>query len=217
VRAVNAVGASGWALGDFATALYPPGGVALLAPGNGAGVLAPVTLRWSAVGGTGTRYWVQIARDPGFAQLETNADGLALPSVSFTRGVSGVQYWWRVRSWNAAGTAEWTPAWSFTVARPGTPIAPTILAPLDGASGLPLQVLLKWTATANTSGYAIEVALDPGFTQCVARTDALRGTSVGLMKQLKLGTTYYWHVAAWNANGKGLWSPTAAFTTALSQ
>jgi hypothetical protein len=89
---------------------------------------------------------------------------------------------------------------------------PTLVAPADGATLVPLAPIFEWTAAAGASSYTLEVATDAGFTNIVY-TATVVGTNHTAASNLAAGTLHYWQVTPLNACGGGSPSSTFAFTT----
>ena len=96
---------------------------------------------------------------------------------------------------------------------PPPPAAPTLGSPANGATGVPTNTTLTWTASATATAYRVQVASDAGFTTIVSDQANLAGTSAAV-SGLAGTTVYYWRVNASNAGGTSAWSASASFTTA---
>ena len=68
----------------------------------------------------------------------------------------------------------WSATWHFTTSQL---TAPTLIALLSGATDVPVQPSLEWGAVPHAEFYAVEVALDAGFSQIVYTQAGLTGTS----------------------------------------
>ena len=93
--------------------------------------------------------------------------------------------------------------------------APTALAPADGAGNQPTSLDLSWTAVADATSYAVDVATDAAFTSFVDQQTGL-GSPSATLGGLADGTTYYWRARGDNDFGAGPWSGTYSFTTAVA-
>ncbi len=87
--------------------------------------------------------------------------------------------------------------------------APSILTPANSASAVPTTSVLSWAASAGATSYTVSFGTSPN--PAVAATTANTSFSPG---NLAAGTTYYWSVAATNANGASS-SSVSSFTTTL--
>ena len=95
----------------------------------------------------------------------------------------------------------------------GTPVAPTLMIPADGTTGVSTTPTLSWAASADAILYALEVATDAGFSNIVESESALNGTSHTLTGPLSINTQYHWRMKAVNPCGPSAWSAAFNFTT----
>jgi PKD repeat protein len=77
------------------------------------GVLIPANFTWSAAVGAGILYDIDIASDTGFASIVDNSTGLTTNSYNSGALASGTQYFWRVKTYNACGSAAFSSTFSF--------------------------------------------------------------------------------------------------------
>jgi YVTN family beta-propeller protein len=185
-----------------------PAAVTLTAPAdNAAGVSANVTLKWSAVPAA-TGYVVQVSTTATFGTTTTNAAPVA-DSLAVSLGM-GTKYYWRVASSDSGGESPWVGD-SFTTALPPiAPSAPTIIAPSNGATNVPLNAVLTWNSAKGAASYLVQISTGTSFTSAIdtAVTDTAWETAA-----LPTSTGYFWRVNATNAWGTGPWSTVAGFTT----
>ncbi len=92
----------------------------------------------------------------------------------------------------------------------GTPVAPSLSAPADGAGAQPLNPTLIWTAVAGAAEYDVQVATDAGFGNLVHQSTT-SSTQVSVVLQPSTG--YWWRVRAKSPCGIGAWSSAWQFTT----
>jgi len=169
---------------------------------------------WSPVPGASS-YVVEASRDASFpAPADVRFDNIPVPSYSFTFHSTLIGSWnLRVFAVGANGVASpVSNVRTFTIAY-NAPIGPppTLVSPANGAS-VALPFVLDWNDVPNpqSSGYVVEIARDPGFsdveTFSTGLTDSqwdIRGLSPG---------TKYWRVQ--HAYGDS--SPTTAAFSAPS-
>lgn len=93
----------------------------------------------------------------------------------------------------------------------GTPGAPTLTGPSNGATNVPTRPTFTWTGS-NTSSYTIDVATDSSFTNIVY-TNTVAGTTDTPNVDLQSNTQFFWRVSASNTCGAGGVSSTFSFTT----
>lgn len=195
------------------TAPAAPAGVTTAA-GDG-----QVTVSWLApasAGGSGaTSYSVYESATPAFSgsKLQATVRGLGDTVTSLT---NGTRYYFWVTASNGVGasspssTVSATPAPAAPVTAPG---APTGLQAIGGDN----HATLSWSAPASTggspvTGYQIYVGTTPAFHGAAPRMTSAGSSAT--VDHLSAGTTYYFAVAAVNADGAGAMSPVATATTA---
>src|SRR5690606_19841756 len=71
--------------------------------------------------------------------------------------------------------------------------APALSTPADGASDVPVQPTLTWSAAAGARSYTVEVDDDPAFGS-IDYSATVTGTSHSLGSSLEAGTHYFWRV-----------------------
>ena len=139
-----------------------------LAPANGASVLVPFTISWSAVSDPSgiVAYNWQVSPSSAFTTviLQNSTSGATQDTVS---GLANGTYFWRVQAANGAfQQGAWSQARSFNVTGvgPGAPGAPT-LGPTKGYSTFhPFEVMtFNWTAVPGAATYVLQAATDPSF------------------------------------------------------
>lgn len=91
---------------------------------------------------------------------------------------------------------------------PGVPI---LVFPADSALNQPVNIQLRWNASAQAVDYRLQVSTDPQFTTTIVDDTALTVTA-RTVGPLANGTTYYWRVSAKNLGGSSAYS-TRRFTT----
>jgi hypothetical protein len=203
VKGKNEVGwgsFSGW--NKFTTMVATP---ALISPANNAidVTLTPI-LDWSD-SPTATSYDMQLATDTGFTALVYNLDGLATSDFTVPVPLNNfTNYYWRARATNVNGTSTFSARFTFRTL-PVAPLAPVLLSPADGSTGLTLPVTLVWSKVYDAYSYRLQVATDAGFTTLVYNDSTITDTSK-VVPGLQPVTTYYWRVNSKNTSG------TSAFT-----
>jgi hypothetical protein len=213
----------------------------LAAPANGtAGVSLAPQFSWTNVAGN-AGYRILIANsptglptDPATAtcnacavvdETNTNSNSYTPPSAL----AAGI-YFWQVQARepsSSGGTAAWSSIFSFTTTGPAL-AAPALVAPANGATGVPVPPNFSWSTVAGNAGYLLFIAKTPG----VLPTNPAVGTCSGCSTGTKVNATsytapsapaagnlaagtYYWQVKALSSsNGVyGAWSSVFSFTT----
>jgi hypothetical protein len=123
-------------------------------------------------------------------------------------------YYWRVNAKKNGQTSAWSPTWSFTITNESAPAAPALISPVNGATGLPQDPTLTWSAVPGAASYDVQVAAEPGFWAPVVQCYAFNGTAL-LADNLEEGYTehFFWRIRARNAGGLSPWSEVWEFTT----
>jgi hypothetical protein len=92
----------------------------------------------------------------------------------------------------------------------GGALAPALVAPADGATGVQLPVTLQWSTAVGAVSYAAEVASDAGFASLLA-SSTTSSTST-LAEGLPALVPLFWRVRALDVCGGGTNSSTRSFT-----
>ncbi|TYB78964.1 T9SS type B sorting domain-containing protein [Bizionia myxarmorum] len=93
------------------------------------------------------------------------------------------------------------------------PSCSPIIAPLNGATGVPITQNLSWqAATGIPQGYTLSVGTTSGGTELVDNLDVGLSTTYDL-PNLDYATTYYVNITPYNTNGPALDCPEFSFTT----
>jgi hypothetical protein len=150
-----------------AAAAVPPAPTPL-APADGASVVVPFTISWSAVSDPSgiVAYNWQVSSSSSFTSvsLQNSTNGQTQDTVS---GLPNGAYFWRVQAVSGAFVqGAWSQPQSFTVtgAGPGKPGTPT-LAPTKAYSTFhPFETItFNWTAVPGAASYVLQAATDPSF------------------------------------------------------
>ncbi|MBI4285513.1 MAG: hypothetical protein HY670_06390 [Chloroflexi bacterium] len=199
------------------------GGVALDTPADNATLSTTTTaaIKWTPMTGA-TSYDVQygtrsdlagsitIAVAPITATETSTTLGDATPAADVALA-NNTTYYWRVRvSGNSPVLSRWSDTRKFSTALPAVG-APPVIAPAPGASGVSTTPTLSWGAVAGATGYEIQLAQKPDFSDAVTKTSSI--SAFAWPDALTEGGVYYWRVRATTATGQSAWI-TGVFTTA---
>jgi Secretion system C-terminal sorting domain len=118
----------------------------------------------------------------------------------------GQKYFWRVRAGHHLGNSAYCPSRNFTVIDKFT-----LSSPVDNATKIFLNTLLKWKEVKGVLAYGYEIAKDQDFTEIVAASEV--DTNFVLASYLKFGEKYYWRVRGRHLTDTSQWSTPYSFTT----
>ncbi|PYR89590.1 MAG: hypothetical protein DMF84_24110 [Acidobacteria bacterium] len=156
-----------------------PPAPALVEPANGASLIQPVGLRWSAVvdpdGPIGNYTW-QVGTTSGFTVVSASGftdtrNGDPVPTQDRVSGLPNGTYFWRVKATQMVGGATgsidsaWSAVRSFTITGPGpAPGTPSITGPASGSQFHAYETFkITWTAVAGAQYYVLEADDEPSF------------------------------------------------------
>lgn len=215
VSASNVGGDSPWSeVWNFTTTIGAPAAPQLLSPPNTSiGITRTPILDWNTVPGA-TSYRVQLSTDSTFATTLINVVTGANSQYQVTSALAyNTHYYWRANATNAGGTSPWSIVWSFTTIIT-TPLAPTLLLPVNNAAGVNLTPFMDWTDVSGATAYRIQVATNSGFTNIVYDNNSIISSQFTIPSGYLIGSTqYFWRVAAINIGGQGPYSTSFNFTT----
>ena len=195
----------------------------LSSPSNGAqNQQVTLTLTWQALSGS-SYYEVEVATSSDLSGTSlifqyTSSNLATQPVLGLA---NGKLFYWSVLGSGSSENAIWASAWSFsTVAlAPGTPIAPALSSPSNGASVYP-GLTLNWHSVSSATSYGLQISegdsmfvysfntrlglIKNGITSTYCSTETLQLPNLS-------ETPYYWRVDASNAIGTGPWSTVWSF------
>ena len=196
-----------FASGITASPVYPP---TPISPTDGLIDQMPdVVLNWSAVAAA-VHYKLQIDKDPAFntsdlAELITNLSAAHANQLSF-----GEKYYWRVKSFGAADSSDWSVTWSFSVIDTVTLIKPSLNAPAQNPNAK-----MEWKKLTGVSFYDYEVDTSTAFSSSALQKGQYKDTAFYVIgDHLLFDAKYYWRVrAGHNPGDVSSWCIPWYFTT----
>src|SRR3954451_2714309 len=139
-----------------------------IGPANGASVLVPFTISWSAVtdpSGIVAYNW-QVSPSSTFNPV-IKLDSTSGATQDTVSGLANGTYFWRVQAVSGDFVSgAWSAARSFTVtgAGPGSPGTPTLDPPKGGRQFHPFETItFNWSAVAGADSYVFEASTSPSF------------------------------------------------------
>jgi hypothetical protein len=188
----------------------------MISPANNAiGVPDSPVLTWNpSFGATG--YRVQVSTDAQFSTVVSEQTGLTTTSFSPTATLApATVYFWRVTADTPSGPVPADAApFSFTTIAP-VPGDFTLVAPEDGAIGVPTRPTFEWTSSLGAGSYRLQVATDSSFASPLIDQSGLATTSTTPTTVLNLATTYFWRVQAESDSVVTADGAPRSFTTAV--
>jgi len=168
------------------------------------------TANWTAHVNGAASYSLQYSTDPNIVNNVTTVAVASGLSKAITGLTPNTTYYYQVAGVNATGTGAYSNKISFLT----TSGAPTATA----ATGITTtNFVANWQApTGGATNYQLQVSTTSDFSANVTTASSLSGTSKDLSTipmTLTPNTTYYYHVAAGNANGYGSYSNTITALT----
>ncbi|MEW5938176.1 MAG: fibronectin type III domain-containing protein [Chloroflexota bacterium] len=215
VRAVNSFGTV-YANGALATFWSfkigsPPSTPALVSPADNALVLVTRPLfDWNnstLSGGTAFLYYefqIDVSATFGSATTYTTASGDVTAS-NFTPPADlarATTYYWRVRALNTFNEAS---AWSSVRSVRIAYAPPTLLAPANGATGVPLKPTFTWDAVVGATDYTLQISRYGSFRFLVVNK-TVPDPAYTMLANLSRNTQYFWRVRVNGLYGPSEWT-----------
>jgi|GEM_PF-1097365 len=182
---------------SFATIVAAPGSFGIVSPLNEAtDQTISGTLTWQSSANAVTYDVYLDTMNPPSVVVSANQTGTA---YGYSGLLNSTTYFWKVMAKNAGGTTVSTGApSSFVTTAFNAPGAFLLVAPSNGASGLPLSGTLSWSSSDSADSYDVFLdTLNPPVNLISPGSNATSHPFSGLAP----GTAYYWKVVARNAHG----------------
>jgi Secretion system C-terminal sorting domain len=182
-------------------------------PSNTASFLSPsLTLNWDYISGV-NNYQVQIDKVATFNSADLQS---AIQPDSVSEWTPGnldfaSNYYWRVRTWNAVDTSQWSQTWEFS-----TLVGLTLNAPANNAVNQNPNVTLNWNFVVAPIWYDTELDTTASFSSPLYLYTTNDTVSEFKTSDLLFGTKYYWRARVHNSVDTSQWSGTYSFTTLVA-
>jgi hypothetical protein len=127
-------------------------------------------------------------------------------------GMNGQQeYYWQVRSRNAAGESEFSEVFTFIT---GFPEIPELIYPQHGMVGISVTPELRWSAVESAAEYRVQLARGRTIVpETILLDTIISADTVLTLPVLENNRIYYWRVNALNTYGSSGWSDIWGFRT----
>jgi hypothetical protein len=121
---------------------------------------------------------------------------------------SATTYYWRVRSWNAAGDfSSWSTVRKVRIAY----VPPKLSAPGKGSKVTSRKPTFIWATISGATSYQIQVSTSSAFSTLLVKATTTK-TFYTPTTQLPTKTKVYWRVRVLGSYGPSLWSKVSYFT-----
>lgn len=160
------------------------------------------TANWNA-SANATGYYLDVSTVNTFATFIPGYNNLNVNNVTtynVTGLTAGTTYYYRIRAYNICGPST---SYSNTITFSTSPPAPTAPVANAGTNAQCTQITANWAASANATGYYLDVSTVNTFATFVAGYNNLNVNNVTTynVTGLAAGTTYYYRVRAYNGCG----------------
>lgn len=171
------------------------------------------TLIWNASSGADA-YRLQVSTSSSFATTVVDDSTVIGTSRQIGPLSNNALYYWRVNAANTGGWGQYSSVWNFTtiVTAPGVP---SLIAPVNGATSVPMTPTLTWNAVTGATYYHLQISTSAAFTSTVLDKDSITAPTFAVTGLLA-GTPYYWRVNAKNVGGTSAFSTSQSFTTIVA-
>ncbi len=197
----------------FIDTLSGPPALILPEEGRGGVDIAGPRLDWESLNGATTYEW-QLNDADDFSDLQTGFENTTQGSSSRAPALQlATEYYWRVRVTGPI-RSPWSAKGSFITKLGNTAIAPRLLYPEPGATGIPADPVFQWTSFAEAEAYELLLSTDATFAEPTVSKmggEALPETAWQSNAKLEYGTTYYWKIRATGAGSFSDWSDVGGF------
>lgn len=210
VNATNIAGNGPWSeVWSFTTmAPIPNPPIIISPPNNATNVSRSPLLTWSSVTGA-TGYDLQVSIYPNFDTYGINEINIIATAYQLNSLFPDREYYWRVRSRNAAGVSSWV--YSSFKTKPLI-LGPTLIEPANYSKLKSLDAFFSWTPVAGAQYYELILSKSSNFSNYIANPKNLTSPNFAIFG-LENSTTYFWKVRAIKDGEIGEWSDMFAFLT----
>ncbi|GAB5465446.1 MAG: hypothetical protein Kapaf2KO_08820 [Candidatus Kapaibacteriales bacterium] len=199
---------------DFVSFMTVRGWPDLLTPSNQtSNVNLEPLLEWSQVKGADF-YDLEYSTDSNFPDSNTvklyELQNLGYRLLNLTDNTT---YFWRLRTKNQFGVADWSPAASFTTGV-ADPDAVRLINPARNSSAVAVDVDFIWSKVANANLYDFQLSKSATFSTTIADQMDITDTTF-TVSGLENNEDYYWRVRAKNNTTTANWSEAFRFRTVM--
>ena len=209
ILASNCGGTSRWSTARyFNTALGPP-------PSDPSNLTATAVsssqlkLTWQDNSNNEIGFKIERKTGAGGTYSQIGTVGANVTAYSNTELTANTTYYYRVRSYSAAGNSNYCDEANSTTLPPPPPV-PVLMSPANRAIGMNLTPRLAWNPSAGAVNYSIQVSTVSNFATTVINQSGVTNTYFDVPGgTLAWNTRYYWQV-----NAMGDYCSTSVWTSA---
>ena len=192
---------------------YSPADGALV-PSNNLATGEPVEYQWTPVAGA-TSYDVTTVTDtdnPATILAAGTVAGRAATEFSVPLGslVDGQTYFWRVRVATTTGGNDHTGPWScwhsYAVEAVEIHVAPTLLSPESGETGVPLRAMFRWSVIEDVVSTDFQFSTSASYLTLLADETFGAQQTYAYPEDLDYEATYHWRVRGHGGTGIDAWT-----------
>ncbi|MEQ8526059.1 T9SS type A sorting domain-containing protein [Gracilimonas sp.] len=198
--------------------LDPPNAVDKVYPVNGEDwVPVDTTFKW--ISNEADTYEIQVSSTSSFESNVVSISSIQDTTIDLSGSLGyGIDYYWRVRGTNLAGTGEWSEVSIFKTeyALP----SPTTKTPSDSSENVLVPTRFEWASVSGADDYELQISVHQTFDSLFSLPKSATYKSASndwyiaqVVDSLKLSAQYFWRVRANNSTGNGEWSKIHTFIT----
>ena len=174
-----------------------------------------INLTWQDNSNHETGFKIERKTGAGGTYAQITTVGANVTAYSNTGLTLNTTYYYRVRSYSAAGNSSYCVEKSATTL-PAPPPVPTLASPANAATGLNVTPRLSWNPSTGAVRYSVQVSTVSTFATTVINQTGVTSTYFDVPGGiLAWNTRYYWRVNAVGPSGStSAWSTSRYFNTA---
>jgi hypothetical protein len=172
-----------------------------------------INLKWADTSSVEDGFKIERSTNAGINWAQIDSLGQDIVTYADTGLTPSTIYYYRLYSFNSYGISPYSNI-AFDTTFILAPIAPTLLSPLDSASGQSLTPTLEWTTVPGAETYEVQVSPHFNFDTLIVDVTGLDSSHYTVPSNILMNLTwYYWRAKAVNTTGASPWSVTWSFQT----
>jgi gliding motility-associated-like protein len=201
-----------------ASTLTAPNCVTTLTPAdNATNVPVDSNISWNAVN-LAIGYRISIGTTAGGTEIVDNVQVSGTVYDPITDFNEDTIYYVRVIPYNTVGNAMGCSEFSFTTETSATVPSCTLLSnPINGATDVPVSVVLDWAAVSDATSYRLRIGTTPNGGELLPQTDLGNVTTYDSAMDFPEGMDIYVRITPYNAEGDAAGCTVESFTTETLQ